>query len=98
MILDKHIYLSYTYADLHMRTQKQNQELTYQGMLYWVRGVSFFHEMALNVNTLAQALNSLEDDNPLMISGLLLRSALNRKSALDIAIDNESPKSVELML
>ena len=64
-------------------------------MLYWVRGVSFFHEMALNVNTLAQALNSLEDDNPLMISGLLLRSALNRKSALDIAIDNESPKSVE---
>ena len=67
VILAENLYLGYTYADLHIREGLHNIE-TYQSMLYCIKGTTFFHENALDVDKLTLALLALEDDKPLMIS------------------------------
>ena len=57
-----------------------------------------FHDIALNPDGLTTALDVLEEEKPRMVSSLLLRSDVQFKSALDIAIDMERPRSIEVML
>ena len=66
-------------------------------MLYDREGSTVLHDYALNQEKIAELLERIQENAPELVS-LLLRPDSKGNTPVDIALDNQSPKCLELML
>lgn len=78
-------------------TEIDDSNVSYDRIRFQVDGNTSLHYYALEYETLSIILDYFEEHKPHYLTAILMKNSRG-KSPIDIAIDNESPKNIELFL
>ena len=95
-VVSKHSYLRMFWLQ-HLKNNLSSCSFDMDKIFYSREGSNICHDFALNPERLSEVLEVFQDEDPELFSMLLLPDK-HEKSAFDIALDNQSPKCLELML
>ena len=101
MLINEHVVTKYNYLRMYWMQQLKNQidsfVLDMDKIFYFREGSTVCHDFALNPERLAEVFELFQEEDPELYSMLLMPDK-NGNTPVDIALDNQSPKCLELML